>query len=386
MKSLPYNAFERFLPNAETLWEAANAERVSVEVDPGRTVDIPLFHPAVTNLSIRQEVFETRSHRRIGTQALCDVEVDGIGYRSRVLLPDDTPTSRDITVVDSTAWTTTIDGYVGDRDAKIVIDNHVPLIAIGPPHSDSGSPIDEISRIPRVVRDARQASLAYNAEVEQLIVASLCDEFGLENRQLKLGDSRGANITPAQVAYAPRYDGEVVAFDTKGRCAPDKIQLQHIPEVARWLTTTVMAGVAVSGCLLASGRHDLLVGTFSLKPGFLASSLTGVMRSLASGETGQMIDWVPHATHGHDVIYGRDSLAHPSQLEELWQDHPHVARKIVASGTHASLLHPLAHSSQRARIARLISEYRSQNGQVAGMDWNAIYAKSGNNGARPIAA
>ena len=368
MKKLLTRTFDHLIPHAEDLWEAGGAEVID---------GIPYFNPIHTENpeTLSDDEFKTKSGRVVGRQVLYRMEVDGIGYASRVLVPNDEDrTENEVTILDSTAWGTTIDGYVGDRDAKLVIDNSVPLIATGAPHSDSPLPAAlEFLRVPRTVKQSTKLSLAYSAQVEQMVAAYLSDQHGLPKQQVKIGDSRGSNISSGHYPYTKEHGAEIVMFDTKGRCAPGKIDIENVPEFVGWLVATGLGGIAVSACLASKGRLDLLKGTASLNPNFIASALTGTMRSLAGGETGMMIGWVPEDTHGHDVLYGLDSLADYKTLDTMWSDHENVRRKIVQSGTHAALLHPLAHSDQRGRISRFVTEYRRTGGDIDQIDWAKVY-------------
>lgn len=380
MKVSPNAAFDLLLPRPQELWQAGGATMQTIEPDPGRYVEVPFFDPQFSSDPYESqygntEDFRTKNGRLIGKQALHVFEIDDIEYLARVLLPDESLRGdHDLTIVDSTAWMTTPDGYVGDRDAKLVIDNATPLISIGAPFSSpESSLVASALKAPRAAWRSRRLSLAYSAEVEQKIVGSLRDIYDVPADLLLVGDSRGANIKSAQHAYAPHYGNNIVAFDTKGRAASKKIEMQDLPEVASWLGATLLGGVAVGACLLRHGRGDLLVGTGSLDPRFLAASVTGTMRSLASGETGETISWVPRTAHGHDVLYGLDSLSDYKTIDKLWEYHPDVVRKIVYSGTHAALLHPQAHNTQRERIGVLIDEYRFQKGNVQEMNWSRVY-------------
>lgn len=382
--------FSKLFPSAEELWELGNAEMVEVTDNDGRTTVRPFFklgEPEIIKSSY--EPFVTKKTRRdLGIVASHIVEVDGIDYATRAFVPHDRLLGNAaLTITSGTAWTTTIDGYPEDRSNKLFADNIQPLLQVGPPHSGSRSlSPTELLRVPETLQEARAESLAHAAQVEQLIFAMLSERYGLPMRQLPIGDSRDSNTTPGQYAYADQYGATIVGFDTKARCAPDRITLSDVPEFLSWLASTAIGGVAVGACLLKDGQLGSLVGTTSFNPNFIASNLTGTMRALASGETGQMISWVPRTAHGTDVLYGRDSLSRVEQIRELWHEHPNVHVKIVPRGTHAALLHPLAHKGRRGRIKSFVEEYYRTSGDLDTMNWRRIHGIHDEDEAGAVAA
>lgn len=369
--------FSKLFPSAEELWEMGDARMVESVDDNGRSTLRPFFdlgEPEI--LSSEYKPFVTKKSRRdLGIVASHVVEVDGIDYATRAFVPHDKLLGNAaLTITSGTAWTTTIDGYPEDRSIKLFADNVQPVLQVGPPHSGSRSlSPKELLRVPETLREARTASLAHAAQVEQSIFAMLSERYGLPMRQLPIGDSRDSNTTPGQYAYADYYGATIVGFDTKARCAPDRITLADVPEFLSWLSSTAIGGVAVGACLLKDGQLGSLAGTTSFNPNFLASNMTGTMRALASGETGQMISWVPRAAHGTDVLYGRDSLSRVEQIRELWNEHPNVHVKVVPRGTHAALLHPLAHKGRRERIRSFVEEYCRTSGDLDAMNWRRIH-------------
>lgn len=86
-----------------------------------------------------------------------------------------------------------------------------------------------------------------------------------------------------------------------------------------------------------------------------------------------MIGWVPKDAAGIDIIYGHDAMSNVDEVREAWDDHPNVYVKLVKGGTHASLLHPLAHSGRRKRTTDTIQTYKANGGSLTKADLERIY-------------
>lgn len=376
MKHFARQTFNQLFPHAEELWEQGNATMLDMVVDEGKVEKVPFFDLEITRMKqLDEEPFITRRGRHIGRSVLHRIDVNGVDHLARAFVPNDEyRTEHDFTITSGAAWMTTIDGYALDRSRKLFADTQMPVLQIGPPHSSKVLPFGlELLRVPKTLKDATETSLARTAQIEQLAFAALSSMYDLPHDQVPVGDSRDGNTTAGQYPYTHMYGASIVDFDNKGRCAPEKIELEDVPEFANWLADTVIGGLAVGICLAKEGQLGTLPGTTSFNPNFIASSLTGTMRALASGETGRMISWVPKDAHGIDILYGRDDLSHPEIITEAWSEHPNVHVKIVPKGNHASLLHPLAHTGRRKRMVERARQFRTHEGRLEDMDWNAIH-------------
>lgn len=376
MKRLAHQTFDYLFPSAEELWQQGNATMLDTVIDEGHSEKVPFFDLEVTKLkTLDDEPFITRRGRHIGRSVLHRLDVNGVDHMARAFVPNDEyRTEHDFTITSGTAWMTTINGYALDRSRKLFADTQMPVLQIGPPHSAKVLPFGlDFLRVPQTLKDASETSLARTAQIEQLAFAALSSMYDLPYEQVPIGDSRDGNTTAGQYAYMNMYGASIIDFDNKGRCAPEKVEFDDIPEFANWLADTMIGGIAVSLCLAKEGQLGTLPGTTSLNPNFIASSLTGTMRALASGETRRMINWVPKDAHGIDILYGRDDLSHPEIITEAWAGHPNVHTKIVPNGSHASLLHPLAHAGRRKRMVERAQQYRAHEGNLDEMDWNVIH-------------
>ncbi len=376
MKHFARQTFDHFFPSPEELWQRGDATMIDTVIDQGHIEEVPFFDLEITKLQqLDDEPFITRRGRKIGRSVLYRLDVNGIDHRARAFVPDDAyRTDHDFTITSGTAWMTTIDGYALDRSRKLFADTQMPVLQVGPPHSATVLPRGlEVLRVPKTLKEASQTSLARTAQIEQLAFAVLSSLHDLPREQVAIGDSRDSNTTPGQYAYMGHYGATIIDFDNKARCAPEGVDFDRLPEVANWLADTVLGSVAVGLCLTKQGSLSSLRGTSSLNPNFLASSLTGTMRALSSGETLRMIDWVPQDAHGVDVLYGRDDMSHPDVIIDAWSSHRNVDIKLVPNGTHASLLHPLAHAGRRKRMVERAKQYRDHEGRLNDIDWQAVH-------------
>lgn len=378
MVNIAHYAFNHFVPPAEELWQAGGADIISTEVDPGRFVDIPYFDPIYTKEPklLKEERIITRSGRLLGTRALHQFEIDGIDLIAKANVPnDDDRGDHDFTTLRSLAWFTTPDGgYPQDCDDKLLAATGMPSISIGPPHSGKllASPL-EVFRIPQTIKKARRLSLAYSAQVEQKIAGYLTESYDFPKEQMKIGDSRGDNMSFGHFPYTHEHRARIIGMDVKGHVAPHKIELGDLPGLAGWILATNLGGLAAAACLAERGELGTLKGSTSLNPNFIAGALSGTLRSLSSGETGKMISWVPRDTYGIDVLYGLDWPGGVEEFETLMQGLPNIRRKVVRGGTHGALLHPIGHVGQTTRIERAANEYHDKRGNVHAMNWNHIH-------------
>lgn len=379
MKNITEKVFDHLLPPAEELWERGGATMVAHRNDDGSIEDRPFFDLEITNADTYKkplgvEEFVTKRGRHIGRKVLHQIDVNGIDHLVRAYIPDGDREDTDITITSGAAWFTTIGGYAEDRANKLFADNSQAVLQVGSPHSGQELPGPlEWLRVPETVNEAYQTSLARTAQIEQYLFAAVSDLYGLSRHQIAIGDSRDSMTTPAQYLYAPEYGADIVTFDTKARCVTSRLEMKDLPQVGTWALTTLMGGIAVSVCMAKEGQLHVLPGTSSLNPNFLASTVTGTMRSLVSGEAGIAMGWVPKDAAGIDIIYGHDSMSNVEEVRDAWNNHPDVYVKLVNGGTHASLLHPLAHTGRRRRTADTIQAYKERGGTVTKADLDRIY-------------
>jgi hypothetical protein len=378
MKKITEKVFDHLLPPAEELWERGGATMIPYEKEDGPIEDRPFFDLEITNHDYKKpletEEFVTRRGRHIGRKVLHQIDVNGVDHLVRAYIPDGDREDTDITITSGAAWFTTIGGYAEDRANKLFADNSQAVLQVGSPHSGTQLPGPlEWLRVPETVNEAYQTSLARTAQIEQYLFAVVSDLYGLSKHQIAIGDSRDSMTTPGQYLYAPEYGADIVTFDNKARCGITRLDMKDLPQVGTWALTTLVGGIAVSACLAKEGQLHVLAGTTSLNPNFMASTLTGTLRSLASGEGGTMIGWVPKDAAGIDIIYGHDAMSNVDEVREAWDDHPNVYVKLVKGGTHASLLHPLAHSGRRKRTTDTIQTYKANGGSLTKADLERIY-------------
>jgi hypothetical protein len=378
MTKITEKVFDHLLPPAEELWERGGATMVAYENDDGSIEDRPFFDLEITNSDykkpIETEHFVTHSGRRIGRKVLHQIDVNGIDHLVRVYVPDGNREDTDLTITSGAAWFTTIGGYAEDRANKLFADSSQAVLQVGSPHSGKELPGPlEWLRVPKTVEEAYQTSLARTAQIEQHLFAAVSDLYDLSKSQIAIGDSRDSMTTPGQYLYAPQYDANIVTFDTKARCAVNRFDVNDLPQFGSWLLTTIVGGVAVTACLAKEGQLHTLSGTSSLNPNFMASTLTGTLRSLAGGEAGITMGWVPNDAAGIDIVYGNDVMSNVDEVTTAWEGHPDVYVKLVRGGTHPSLLHPLAHSGRRRRTKDTITTYKANRGQLSKQDLDRIY-------------
>jgi hypothetical protein len=373
-------AFDTLFPGYEQLREDARADIRPTGIEPDLIVDVPYYQQTVEPpVLMNEKPFVTKSGRELGYRALYHVVVDGIGYEAFTCVPyDELRSDNEFLDLSSTAWMTQAGrGYTEDPNAKIFAHTLMPQVEIGPPASDSNGGLrSQALKLPTTLRRSKALPLSYTAQAEQAIVASLRENHSyldLPYAQVKRGKSRGANLSSGHIPYARANGSEIIALMNMGRCAPDKIELADVPEFATWLTTTGLGGVAASACLLKDGKLGSLRGTTSLDLNFLTANLTGTMRALASGETGEMLEWTPRTMYGSEVLYGLDSLSKAEETKRRLADRGNMRKKIVKGGTHGALLHPLAHSGEIERMKRFAEQYRFYGGQLALMDSDYIY-------------
>ena len=362
---------EALLPSSQELWDNAGAE-----MREWNGTEVPFFDLEISDPEELYNVeFETkRRQRRLGREVLYKIDVNGVDHLARVFDPyEEYRTDVDFTITSGAAFTTTIDGYALDRAKRLFADTQQPHIQVSAPHSANELGWWDFLRLPETIAEARLASLALAAQTEQRIIAKLSDKHGFSLDQVPIGDSRDSITIPGQYPYAHWNGARIIDFDAKARCSLEQDGIEDIPGVIVWTLETVIGGVGVGMCLAKEGELGTLKGTTSLNPNFIASSMTGTLRGLASDEPRRMMGWAPRLAHGLDIIYGKDSRVDPEAVRAAWQNHPNIYMKLVEDGRHPSLLHPKGRSPQRDRMKRRVDQQLVTGGDPALWDWNYVY-------------
>lgn len=371
------NTFNTLLAPAEELWERGGGNVQQTEIEPGHVEDVPFFDLEVwSDEEYSREDLVTRRGRTIGEAVVHRIITsDGIDRLARTIrVNDEYHSESEFIVTDGTAWTTTINGYAKNRAERIAVNAGIDVIQVGAEHSTTVLPYGlDVFRLGRTMCNSRAISLAKTAQSEQLIIAYLAGKLDLPSLQYAIGDSRGSMKTPGQYPYASLYGNEIIHMDTKAPCVPEKLQPSDIPKFIKWLGTEALEGSVVLGTLAAKGKAPSLQGTVSLNPNFIVSSFVGIMPALASGEAGRMAQWVPEDAHGHIVIYDRDILSRGDIWDKQWSNHPNMHLKHVPRKTHAHLLESRSHDLQLGRIRRFGEKYKSEDGNLSRIDWDAVY-------------
>lgn len=380
MKQLLVNAFEQFVPSPQELWQRGDASIENIEIEPGHFEEVPFFNLEISKIKLSRiddlKLSRLGRARRIGREIIAQVELsDGIERLVRLIKLDDSYRSgADFTVTDGTAWTTTINGYTHDRARRIARQAGVEVVQIGAEHSGSVIPFGfDGLRLAQTIHDARTISLAKAAQAEQLIISQLTKDYDLSADQYVIGDSRSSMKTPGQFPYADFYGNQIIHMDTKAPCVPEKLAAGDASRFIHWLGKEALGGSGVVLKLASEGKLPTLVGTVSANPNFIISSLLGAAPALASGEAGQLVNWVPRYAHGHIVVYGNDGLSLGDKWHEAWQDHPNVHVKTVPGKTHANLLDSRAHREQIDRINRFSQQLVLRSGDLSQIDWRQVY-------------
>ena len=348
MASVAERAFDSVFPTADELWENGGAK---VAGDVPYFMDLDIDGEPETYATKNLYVKDGLRRRKIGSSILLGYTMsDGIDRLVKVRTLDDNYRSdAEMLTTTSTAWTTTIGGYVGRRDERIARETGIQTVSIGAEGSTNAR-LHE----PGVMRTV---SLAKAAQSEQAILEDVSRRFDLPTRHYGLGDSRGAMIKPAHSLYAPLYGNEVLFTDIKAPCVPDKLGPEDMPRVALWMAIEALGAAAVTATLLKERDFGLLVGTFDTHPRSLPVSLAGIMPALMSGEAGRLAEQAPRDMAGHLVLYGHDILSSVERWHEIYEPKPNMAIKNVSRGSHAHLLSRIG--LQVDRIKRAESSLRT---------------------------
>jgi len=334
-------AYNTVFPTPQQLWE-----RNDVSYDG----DIPVFDidvdGAPKEYGVRPLYRKDRFKRtKVGSAVLLGYTTsDGTERLVSVRTLDDAYRSdADMLATTSTAWTTTVHGYVGRRDRRIALETGIQTVSIGAEGSTNEQFMGSEQR--------RLVSLAKTAQSEQAILADVSRCFGLPTNHYGLGDSRGAMIKPGHAVYAPMYGNEMLFTDIKAPCVPEKLGPKDTPKIVAWLGVEALGGASVGISLAKENDLGLLLGTFDADLRALPTSFGAIMPALMSGEAGRLVELAPDDMHGHVVLYGHDILSPADRWNELYASKPDMALKNVPRGSHAHLLGKISLQIDRIRRA-----------------------------------
>lgn len=366
MKQLAHQTFNQLFPSPEELWERGGAEII----DDVPYFDLGLARPPYEVSSEPLTIKDRWRRRKIGEKTLLHYRLNDDIDRLVSVRTLDNPRA-DFLVTTSTAWTTTVEGYVGSRDDRIAKELGVQAVSVGAEFSAHDVPYGiDLLTDRRTIARSRSISLAKTAQSEQFIIADVARRFDLPHVQYGLGDSRGAMVKPGQTLYADMYDQSIMYTDIKAPCIPKQLEVQDLPKVAIWAGVETLGAAAVIGSLLKDKDVSLLKRTFDANPQALATCVTGIMPALMSGEAGRLVELAPNDMRGHVVLYGHDIVSLPHVWREIYKDKPSVALKDVPRGSHAHLLK--RNDLQVDRVGRASEEWQRHGGRTESIDWHYV--------------
>ncbi len=380
--------FNKVFPSAEELWRRADADICMINVN-GEMHDLPLFGLGVDGFKQIGRTKELHSkspgHRKIGSEVLAKLDVNGVPHLARVMIPDDQlrhDEATDFAFNRSTAFTTSIHGYAERGSKSIVARTHRPFVQTGAVYS-AASPID-LWKLPKTTWEARNQSIFAQSEARVVMHKFLAGRFGLPEKYAILGDSMSAINQPAMYAYDFMHgqgvvddeltttESKIIGFHAKGRSVVQKLEAHDLPRVGIWVAKTLLGGFAASACLAREGKLHTVRGSVSSNPQFHASAFTGTLRALTSGEAGHALNFIPHDAGGLEVLYGNDDLSDVETIRGFFTAHPNVHEKVIPGGTHGAIFHSLADKGRTEWAVKLSDTYDEQNGRLTGPDWRYI--------------
>lgn len=369
-------------PAPETLWERGGARMESVEIDPGHFEDVPFFDLEISHKGTpRSEPMLDELDREIGEKITRTyVTSDGIDRATRVFLPED---RNEMFIIQmTTPLTTSLDGRnTNDVAETISRELGVTVVLIGAEHSARRFkfPFD-IVRVPQTIKQALTISIAKTAQSGQLITADICEEYGLPKKIVKTGESRAAIETDAEYVYAPFYGCEIVYQDKTASCLPDRVfsEGSESEKLVQFPGAELVGAAYVTARIIKEQKAGNFIGTLTANPNFWASVVVGQSPSLATGEPGLTIRWLPMSSAGHHVTFDRDVASRPRRFAELYAD-PDLPHDLIASitlkGFHATLTHTetLRHLIDRIKCFGI--EYALACGDLSRVNWNNVHLR-----------
>lgn len=368
------------LPPPKKLWVRGGAEMEWQQLEDGREEQIPVFPITIESVESLgpPETLTDNLERVIGQRFSYRVETsDGIERETSVYIPVDvTQENPDFTVLLDTAWFTTLDGHNDNVAITIMTETSLPIIAIGAEHSAVSSSSFSPVALGQTVIQSTGISQAKSAQSSQLIAATLAELHKIPTSFIKIGESRGAMISPAQKAYAARYDNTIPYLDLTAPCVPKRLfdDEGDMLRLGKFPLSETMGAVAVGVETARRKVTNRLLGTVSLNAHFGISNIIGQVPALMSGEAGEFPKWMGRDTAIHIVTFGNDSVSRPEVWKEYYEEFPNVAI-ITLHGTHMTLAHPETLRHLIDRINRFKVESKVKNNVVSLMDWKKVHLK-----------
>lgn len=371
-------------PCPETLWERGGATSRMVEIEEGRHEEVPFFTLEIAERGpITQQPVHDELARQIGTTFTQDIITsDGIDRQTRLHLPTDEYRNPDFAFMlqMDTAWLTSIDGHNDNTAATLAKQLGVPILEIGAEHSTRrlAFPLEGL-RLAKTAKQSYGISQAKTAQSSQLITADFIERYTLPNTIVKIGESRGAMVTPAQYPYAKYYGNQIVYSDITAPCVPDQL-FTHSSDLLRLgqFPGSEVAGFAIVALEAAKKRASREVaGTITANPNFWVSSIGGIGPALMSGEAGRFTKWVPHNQHEgnmHIVTFRNDAVSRPNTWKSLYAPHQGVAI-ITLRGSHVTLAHAETLRHIVDRLQNFGYELSVASGDLTRVNWKNVHLK-----------
>ncbi len=370
--------FDKLFPTAEELWERGGAEYQDVELEPGHVAsDVPFFDVALreeTVPSVAERPFITRRRGKIGRIVTHNlVLADGVDRSAWVYLVNGS--RDDFTHTAGAAWFTHAGphSYNSDRMSALTATTMNNGIIVGAQHSGKKLPtLLEWMRLPATARQAYTRSLARSAQEKQLIINTLANYHGLAKKQYKRADSMDDMETSGEYVYADMYGMPIVQHDTHARCGFEDLELGDMGRFVDWVKAEFSQLPSIGFDLLREHRLRRVIGTVSLNPNFLTSSIVGAMPALASDEANRMVDWMRPSAYGHQTIMTGDGMSSVAWLDRLGANHSNV-HAIAIPGRHLDIVRPAIRRAEIDRAARYSREFQSHNGNVQLINRTLVY-------------
>lgn len=368
---------ELIAPTPEDLWLRGGADIRSTEIEHERHENVPFFDLEIAHRGTQytRPLLDNLARAVGKTVTRTYVTSDGIDRATRVFLPDNA--NDDFLIAMTTPWWTSVDGLNHANAATMATELQVPVALIGAEHSARryNLPLD-VLRVAHTAKRSTTISLAKTAQSNQLILADLRMNHDLPNGIVKTGESRGAMVTDGEYAYANLYGAEILYQDKTALCLPDQLfsEASDSDALLQFPGSELIGAGYVTVEAIKKHATKRFLGTVSLNPNFIVSSLIGVGPALASGEAGRFIQWLPKNAAGHQVTYKFDRASRPERQRELYADHHNIAI-ITLVGSHATLAHTETLRHVIERIDAFGHEIRACSGDITRINWNNVHLK-----------
>jgi len=378
MKGLE-RVYGAIVPNPEERWERGGANMERIEIDEGRYADVPFFDLEIAKVEDEKSgAIIGSGGKTVGEYNTFSIKTsDGIDRTARLYVPDDAHMKTDTIIGHAdTAWITTITGHNDYAMSKFVEETGLPFVIVGAEHGTNQLPMPyELLRVPATFERSKTISLAKSAQSSQLITSHIRDRYGLSNKIIKTGESRGAMLTPGHFPYAELYGNEIVYGDVTAPCVPKKLLSERADwmRLARWPGSEAMGTLAV-GLLLAKKKAlKRQMGTVTLNPNFMTSNFVGIGPALFSGEAGRFTEWTPLSAAMYISTFKNDTVSRPGVWRELYEDHDNVYIREHRRGTHMTLACDEVIDSKAVRM-NAVTDMLVRGHEPSRRDWDQVFA------------